>query len=283
MTRLFKQLILVIPFLLFADTIFAQVSFKAVVKNLQTKQPVSGAMISVENTDLTAATDAGGRAELSGIPDGNQVLVIVCPGYETRHLKLSFPLDNRGDNVLEILLSNELDEVTITTTTRISREIDDVPTRIEAINEEEIDEKISMRPANISMVLNESTGIKVQQTSATSYTQSIRIQGLDGRYTQILKDGLPGLRRVFGKPQPPGHPSSRSEAGGNHQGAIRHFLWRRGNCRSRQSHQQGAGGYPADDADSQPDKRPRNGHLALRFLQIRSIGLHLSWIVQLPA
>ena len=191
MTILFKRLILVIPFLLFAETIFAQVSFKAVVKNLQTKQPVSGAMISVENTDLTATTDAGGRAELSGIPDGDQVLVIVCPGYETRHLKLSFPLDNRGDNVLEILLSNELGEVTITTTTRISREIDDVPTRIEAINEEEIDEKISMRPANVSMVLNESTGIKVQQTSATAYTQSIRIQGLDGRYTQMLKDGLP--------------------------------------------------------------------------------------------
>ncbi|MCY7375127.1 MAG: TonB-dependent receptor, partial [Pyrinomonadaceae bacterium] len=41
------------------------------------------------------------------------------------------------------------------------------------------------------MVHNESTAIKVQQTSATSNTQTIRIQGLDGRYTQILKDGFP--------------------------------------------------------------------------------------------
>lgn len=92
-----------------------------------------------------------------------------------------------------IRVHNELGEVTITSTTRISREIDDVPMRIEAINEEEVDEKINMRPANVSMVLNESTGIKVQQTSATSNTQSIRIQGLDGRYTQILKDGLPAF------------------------------------------------------------------------------------------
>ncbi len=45
----------------------------------------------------------------------------------------------------------------------------------------------------MSMVLNESTGIKVQQTSATSNTQSVRIQGLDGRYTQILKDGFPAF------------------------------------------------------------------------------------------
>jgi iron complex outermembrane receptor protein/outer membrane receptor for ferrienterochelin and colicins len=43
------------------------------------------------------------------------------------------------------------------------------------------------------MVLNESTGIKVQQTSATTQTQSVRIQGLDGRYTQILKDGFPAF------------------------------------------------------------------------------------------
>jgi iron complex outermembrane receptor protein/outer membrane receptor for ferrienterochelin and colicins len=50
-----------------------------------------------------------------------------------------------------------------------------------------------MRPANVSMVLNESTGIKVQQTSATTQTQSVRIQGLDGRYTQLLKDGFPAF------------------------------------------------------------------------------------------
>jgi iron complex outermembrane receptor protein/outer membrane receptor for ferrienterochelin and colicins len=48
-----------------------------------------------------------------------------------------------------------------------------------------------MRPANVSMVLHESTGIQVQQTSATTNTQSVRIQGLDGRYTQLLKDGFP--------------------------------------------------------------------------------------------
>jgi iron complex outermembrane receptor protein/outer membrane receptor for ferrienterochelin and colicins len=50
-----------------------------------------------------------------------------------------------------------------------------------------------MRSSNVSMVLNESTGIKVQQTSATTQTQSVRIQGLDGRYTQLLKDGFPAF------------------------------------------------------------------------------------------
>ena len=48
-----------------------------------------------------------------------------------------------------------------------------------------------MKPGDIRMLLSESTGILTQQTSPISANASIRIQGLDGRYTQILKDGMP--------------------------------------------------------------------------------------------
>ena len=91
-----------------------------------------------------------------------------------------------------ITVNNEVGDVTVSST-RTGREIEAEPSRVEVIDEEEIDEKSTMRSANVSMVLNESTGIKVQQTSATSNTQSVRIQGLDGRYTQILKDGFPSF------------------------------------------------------------------------------------------
>jgi len=50
---------------------------------------------------------------------------------------------------------------------------------------------MTMQPANAKMILTESTGIQTQQTSATSANASIRIQGLDGKYTQLLKDGFP--------------------------------------------------------------------------------------------
>jgi iron complex outermembrane receptor protein len=83
-----------------------------------------------------------------------------------------------------------LEEVQIATT-RSSRSIRDIPTRIEFIAGEELDEKANMKPGDIRMVLSESTGIQTQQTSATSANALIRIQGLDGRYTQILKDGFP--------------------------------------------------------------------------------------------
>lgn len=84
----------------------------------------------------------------------------------------------------------ELDEVIISTT-RSSRTIQNIPTRVEFIGGEELEEKGNMKPGDIRMMLNESTGIQTQQVSATSANSSIRIQGLDGRYTQMLTDGFP--------------------------------------------------------------------------------------------
>lgn len=92
----------------------------------------------------------------------------------------------------------ELDEVVIISTTRGTRTIANLPTRVEVIGGEEVDEKNNMRPANVSMLLHESTGMQVQQTSATSGNASIRIQGLDGRYTQLLKDGYPTFGNFAG-------------------------------------------------------------------------------------
>ena len=179
--------------LLTAQVSFAQTPFRVTVKDQETRQPVVGAKVSVKGTEVSAVTDADGVARLTNVPDGEQTVEIFSVGYETGELKVTFPLAQQGETVVFIKVTNELGEVTVVATTRTGREIDDVPTRVEAIDEEEVDEKMNMRPSNVSMVLNESTGIKVQQTSATTQTQSVRIQGLDGRYTQILRDGFPAF------------------------------------------------------------------------------------------
>ncbi len=145
-----------------------------------------------EGPIIGGATNSEGRILLSGIPSGEQTIVFSFVGYEEYRLTLVFPLDD-PDFVFEIELEEgheELEEVAVSAT-RTSRTIADLATRVETIAGEEIEEKISMEPSNISMLLNESPGINVQQTSAVTGASSIQIQGLDGRYTQILKDGFP--------------------------------------------------------------------------------------------
>lgn len=74
---------------------------------------------------------------------------------------------------------------------RLGRIVTESATRTEVINGEEIQEKALMRPGNISMLVAETGGVRVQTTSPTLGSANIRLQGLYGRYTQLLSDGLP--------------------------------------------------------------------------------------------
>ncbi|HMB89946.1 MAG TPA: TonB-dependent receptor [Rhodothermales bacterium] len=166
--------------------------YRALVQDAHHEEPLAGVNVSVEGTTIGAATGSDGHVTVTGIPAGRQTIVFSFIGFETTRRTFTFPLDTPNE-VQVVLLEEahgELEEIAVSAT-RTSRTISDQATRIEIIAGEEIDEKISMEPANISMLLNESPGITVQQTSAVSGGASIRIQGLDGRYTQILKDGFP--------------------------------------------------------------------------------------------
>ena len=74
---------------------------------------------------------------------------------------------------------------------RLGHIVTESATRTEIINSEEIQEKALMRPGNISMLVAETGGVRVQTTSPTLGSSNIRLQGLYGRYTQLLSDGLP--------------------------------------------------------------------------------------------
>ena len=88
------------------------------------------------------------------------------------------------------------DEVTVVASTRTGRRVEDEPIRVEVVPQEEIDEKVFMTPGDISMMLTETNGLRVQVTSPSLGAASVRVQGLRGRYTQVLSDGLP----LFGPP-----------------------------------------------------------------------------------
>tara|TARA_R110002167_G_scaffold42935_14_gene130057 strand:- start:2715 stop:4799 length:2085 start_codon:yes stop_codon:yes gene_type:complete len=86
---------------------------------------------------------------------------------------------------------NDSVEKIVVQATRSGRIADEQPIRVELINREEIEEKAAMRPGNISMLLAETGGVRVQTTSPALGSANIRMQGLYGRYTQLLADGLP--------------------------------------------------------------------------------------------
>ena len=95
-----RQFILLVVVLLTAQVAFAQTTFKITVKDETTKEADWGATVTVKDTEISAITDAQGVAQLSGIPDGEQTIVIFSPGYETKELRLTFPLTSSRNSGL---------------------------------------------------------------------------------------------------------------------------------------------------------------------------------------
>jgi outer membrane receptor for ferrienterochelin and colicins len=85
---------------------------------------------------------------------------------------------------------NKIERIQVSAS-RLGRIVIESATRTEIINGEEIQEKALMRPGNISMLVAETGGVRVQTTSPALGSANIRLQGMYGRYTQLLSDGLP--------------------------------------------------------------------------------------------
>jgi iron complex outermembrane receptor protein len=88
-------------------------------------------------------------------------------------------------------------EVTVSAT-RTGGRLEDQPLRVEVLEREEIEEKMLMTPGDIVMMLNEMGGMRVQATSPSIGAASVRVQGMRGRYTRFLSDGLPLFGEVGG-------------------------------------------------------------------------------------
>ena len=85
----------------------------------------------------------------------------------------------------------KVEETVVVSATRTGSRLEDSPMRVEVLGREEIEEKMLMTPGDIVMMLNEMGGMRVQATSPSLGAASVRIQGMRGRYTRVLSDGLP--------------------------------------------------------------------------------------------
>ncbi|MEP6262528.1 MAG: TonB-dependent receptor [Gillisia sp.] len=183
----------VLTFLLFLgfSGLQAQNKFSAKILDATTSKPLFGANAGVEGTTLGATANEEGSILITKIPNGPQVIIFSFLGYTSQSLNLNFPLEEEMTFEIRLEPKGEEMDAVIIAATRSRRTIADLPTRVEVLSGEELEEKGNMKPGDIRMLLNETTGIQTQQTSATSYNSSIRIQGLEGKYTQLLKDGFP--------------------------------------------------------------------------------------------
>ncbi len=156
--------------------------------------PVEGVVITVAGPSgvpsRTGLSGAGGLAAFP-LPAGTWSVSAERIGFAPAEALLV--LEVARDTTLVIELAQEVIETEgiVVTSGRTERRIEEEPIRIEAVSREEVEEKLLMTPGDIGMLLNETAGLRVQPTAPSLGGASVRIQGLRGRYTQILTDGMP--------------------------------------------------------------------------------------------
>ncbi len=144
----------------------------------------------VRSGQMRARTDALGAAAL-WLSVGVRRVIVTSIGFRPETLQVA--IRARFDITVTVQLLKQAQALTpvVVTATRIPRRLEDEPVRVEVLAGEDIAEKTEMRPADLTVLLREISGVRVQPTSPALGAANIRIQGLPGRYTQLLSDGLP--------------------------------------------------------------------------------------------
>lgn len=175
----------------------AQRTMQVLVVDSATAEPLIGAGLLVIGTGHAYSTDVDGRCTLQDLPDAPVHVKAVNTGYRTDTLLLPFPRPAEPFLIRMAATATELEEVTVSTTRTNSR-IDDAPQKIEVLGEEELHEEGSLKPGNVASLIGDISSVQIQQTSASSGASTVRMQGLDGRYTLLLRDGMPAYGGLSG-------------------------------------------------------------------------------------
>ena len=162
-------------------------------------EPLIGASVVVPGTSIGAAADATGTAVLAPAPAAGTRLRITALGYRSRFV--AAPAVGQGLALLLVPGGVEIEEEVLVTATRTNSRIEDLPIRVEVLGVEEMEEESSIKPASIASLFGDIAGTQIQPTSPTTGNLDLRLQGLPGQYTQILRDGVPlygGFAGSFG-------------------------------------------------------------------------------------
>ena len=160
------------------------------------EKPVEDAEVVVAGT--THRTDAAGTTTIITVP-GTVDITVLKSGFASTTVSVEVAGGATQDVVVELQAQPTVEEtVTVVASTRTDKRLEDQPMRVEVLAREEIEEKMLMTPGDIVMMLNEMGGMRVQATSPSLGAASVRIQGMRGRYTRVLSDGLPLFGEVGG-------------------------------------------------------------------------------------
>ncbi|MGN0092605.1 MAG: TonB-dependent receptor domain-containing protein [Alistipes sp.] len=176
-----------------------------------TKEHLPYISVMLKGTTIGSTTDATGHYHLVNLPEGNFTIEVSAIGYKTitrkvdlkegQTLEMHFEIEEDTTSLDGVVVSANRSE----TTRRMA------PTLVNVLNMQIFEQTNS---CNLAQGLNFQPGVRVENNCQNCGFQQVRINGLDGPYTQILIDSRPiftALSGVYGLEQLPANMIDRVE------------------------------------------------------------------------
>ncbi len=156
------------------------------------------ATIMVEGTTIGTAADETGHFKLVGMPEGDINIIISAVGYQTK----KFPLNMKVGKAETILAELEPDNIgleqVVVSADRTEKSRKDVSTIVSTISPKLFDR---IQGVTLSEGLNFTPGLRMENNCQNCGFTQVRMNGLEGPYSQILINSRPvfsGLAGVYG-------------------------------------------------------------------------------------
>ncbi len=194
--------------------VFSSVSFGNLPEEEEEKKPKTDAMlfggvksneehipfatITIKGTTIGTAADVTGHFKMTDLPVGKQTVVISAVGYRTEEIKVLL-ISNKAVTILVELEPDNIGiEQVVVSADRNARSRKETPTIVNSISA-----KLFERTQNVTLSegLNFAPGLRMENNCQNCGFTQVRMNGLEGAYSQILVNSRPvfsGLAGVYG-------------------------------------------------------------------------------------
>ncbi len=167
-----------------------------------TEESVPYATVMIVESKQGAVTNENGEFYFKDIPAGSYTLRVQCMGYETQEKRVVVSSEFRVDVHFKVQASRVMDEVVVSAS-RNETSRRQTPVVVNVMNQKLFESVNSM---DLAKSLNYQSGLRVENNCQNCGFPQVRINGLEGPYSQILIDSRPvmsALSGVYGLEQIP--------------------------------------------------------------------------------
>ncbi|MDR2085406.1 MAG: TonB-dependent receptor [Bacteroidales bacterium] len=209
-----KKIYIVISLVINSLLLFSQKTDSNIIGHVldkETKEHLLYVSIGIKGSTIGTTTDGSGHYLLNNVPEGRQIVFTSYMGYKTEEVEIEIKKGRTIEINFEIEKSAiALDEIVVSAN-RIETSRREAPTLVNVMTPKVFENTNS---CNIGQALNYQPGLRVETNCQNCGFQQVRINGLEGHYSQVLIDSRPvigSLAGVYGLEQIPTNMIERIE------------------------------------------------------------------------